>query len=235
MACGSPRAGVRRTPALTRHSCRTRSNAGIAFNFSIVNGNEPETENCSRNMNNPNRKTKLALLINMISPARISLYSALANAFDLLILHGGNERNRDSWRGFEKDLRNAKVKRAWGWQIVYSRKHAKQTFDEQYLHINPGYAWELVRFAPDIVITCEMGVRTVLALLYGAIFARPVWVWWGGTLHTERNKAGRLKRILRALLARWVRRWISYGKSSTQYLLSLGIPRERILELQNTA
>lgn len=186
-------------------------------------------------MNTPTRKTKVALLINMISPARVSLYSALADAFDLLILHGGSERNRTSWRGFERDLPKARVKRAWGWQIAYTRKHASQAFDERYLHINPGYAWELVRFAPDIVITSEMGVRTVLALFYGAFFARPVWVWWGGTVHTERNKAGRIKRMLRGLLARLVRHWISYGQSSTQYLVSLGIPQERILELQNTA
>ena len=48
-------------------------------------------------MNNQ-RQSKIALLINMISPARIPLYAGLAASFDLLILHGGTERNRDSWR-----------------------------------------------------------------------------------------------------------------------------------------
>jgi len=62
-----------------------------------------------------------------------------------------------------------------------------------------------------------------------------VWVWWGGTLHTERKKAGWLKRFLRPFLARCVGHWISYGQSSTRYLLTLGIRRERILELQNAA
>lgn len=184
---------------------------------------------------NPNCKTKVALLINMISPARISLYSALAEAFDLLILHGGAERNRDSWRGFEHALPKAQVSRAWGWQIPFTRKQNGQAFDEQYLHVNPGYLSGLVRFSPDVILTSEMGFRTLVALLYGFVFGRPVWVWWGGTLHTESRKAGRLKRLLRSMFARLVRHWISYGQSSTDYLLSLRIPRNRILELQNTA
>jgi len=184
-------------------------------------------------MDDANRKIKVALLINMISPARIPLYSSLAEAFDLLILHGGTERNRDSWEGAEKSLPKARIVRAWGWQIPFTRKQDDQAFDEQYLHVNPGYFWSLLRFSPDVVVTGEMGFRTILALLYGFIFARPVWVWWGRSLHTERNKAGRPKRFLRPLLARCIRHWISYGHSSTQYLSSLKVPRGRILELQN--
>jgi len=186
-------------------------------------------------MSETNRKIKVALLVNMISPARTALYSSLAEAFDLLILHGGKERNRDSWAGTENMLPKARIARAWGWQIPLTRKQGKQAFDEQYLHVNPGYFWELVRFSPDVVVTGEMGVRTLLATLYGMIFGRPVWVWWGGSLHTERKKASRLKRFLRRLLARRVRHWISYGQSSTRYLESLGIPRQQILELQNAA
>ena len=186
-------------------------------------------------MTDTNPKTKVALLINMISPARIPLYRALAEAFDLLILHGGAERNRGSWAGVEKAIPKARVDRTWGWQIPFTRKQGNQAFDEQYLHVHPGYFWQLVRFSPSVVVTGELGVRTLLAILYGFLFARPVWVWWGGTLQTERKKAGRLKQFLRPLIARCVRRWISYGQSSTQYLISLGIPRQQILQLQNAA
>ena len=181
------------------------------------------------------RKTKVALLINMISPARISLYSCLAEAFELLIVHGGTERNRDSWRGFENALPAATVTRAWGWQIPFSRRQKGRTFDEQYLHVNPGYLWQLFKSHPDVVVTSEMGVRTLFALIYGTFFRKPVWVWWGGTVYTESKKAGLLRRALRSILARWTQHWISYGKSSTEYLLTLGISRRQILEIQNTA
>jgi glycosyltransferase involved in cell wall biosynthesis len=77
-----------------------------------------------------------------------------------------------------------------------------------------------------------MGFRTLLALAYGTLFRKPVWVWWGGTLHTERDIPA-WKKHLRSLLARWAKHWISYGKTSTEYLCTLGVPVARILEIQN--
>ncbi len=180
----------------------------------------------------PNRKPKLALLLNMISPARIPLYSALANHFDLLILHGGTEANRTTWRYVETALPNAKVKRVLGWQISRIQEDNGTFIDRRFVHIAPGYLPDLLRFRPDAVITNEMGLRTVIALAYGTLFRTPVWVWWGGTLHTER-KISLGRKLLRSVISRWARHWISYGRSSTEYLVSLGMNEETILELQN--
>jgi len=183
-------------------------------------------------MNNFASKTKVALLVNIIAPSRLRLYSLFAEQFDLLILHGGTEGNRDFWEGLEKQLPNAKVLRAWGWQLHYTKKVHGEAFDEKFVHVTPGFAWGLLRFRPAAVITNEMGFRTLLALTYGMLFGKPVWVWWGGTLHTERG-AGRLRKAVRRIIALWARHWISYGQSSTEYLLRLGVRRERILESQN--
>jgi glycosyltransferase involved in cell wall biosynthesis len=184
-------------------------------------------------MNGAKGKTKVALLLNIIAPSRIRLYSLLADHFDLLILHGGTEANRDSWSGLDRQLPNAQVVRAWGWQLRYAKKMDGEVFDEKFIHITPGFAWGLLTFRPQAVITNEMGVRTLIALAYGTLLRKPVWVWWGGTLHTERAN-GRLRGILRKIISRWAKHWISYGQTSTEYLLHLGIPRERILESQNT-
>ena len=175
---------------------------------------------------------KVALLVNMIAPARLPVYSGLASHFELLVLHGGTESNRDSWRGMEQSLPEAQVVKAWGWQISIPRRQNGQVFDRRYIHITPGFLWHLLRFKPDAVITNEMGFRTLTALLYGTFFRKPVFVWWGGTTHTER-RIGSAKRVLRALISRWARRWITYGQSSTEYLRTLDIARERILQIQN--
>ncbi len=177
-------------------------------------------------------KSKLCLLVNMISPARLPLYSALAERFHLLVLHGGKESNRDAWRDLDEALPNASVKRVWGWQVPMIKKEGGKFFDHQYIHITPGYLWELLSFRPEAVVTNEMGFRTVIALAYGTVFRKPVWVWWGGTLYTER-KSGFARRMLRAVISRWARRWISYGWTSTEYLRSLGVRDDRILEIQN--
>jgi glycosyltransferase involved in cell wall biosynthesis len=179
-----------------------------------------------------NRRPKLALLVNIISPARIPLYDGLAAHFDLLLLHGGAESNRDTWDDVGGMLPEARVVKAWGWQIRLARKVKDATFDYRYLHIRPGYLWHLLRFRPDVVVSNEMGFRTLLALFYGMMFHTPVWVWWGGTLHTEHG-IGSGKRFVRRIISRWASRWISYGRSSTEYLSSLGIDQHRIIEIQN--
>jgi glycosyltransferase involved in cell wall biosynthesis len=177
-------------------------------------------------------KPKLALLVNIIAPARVRLYSILADHFDLLILHGGTEANRDSWQGLEQAIPNAHVVRAWGWQLHHAKKLDGEVFDEKFIHVTPGFAWHLLRFRPEAVISNEMGLRTLTALAYGMLFRKPVWVWWGGTSHTERQ-IGPLRRIIRKIVTLWTRHWISYGRTSTEYLLQLGVKRERILESQN--
>jgi glycosyltransferase involved in cell wall biosynthesis len=177
-------------------------------------------------------KLKLALLLNMISPARLGLYSALADEFDLMILHGGREANRESWKNIEKSLSNARVVRAWGWQIHRSKKLQGEAFDEKFVHVTPGLACHLLLFSPDLIISNEIGFRSVTALAYGTVFRKPVWIWWGGTIHSERN-IGLLRKMVRKIVALWANRWISYGQTSTEYLMSLGVSRDQILQSQN--
>jgi glycosyltransferase involved in cell wall biosynthesis len=183
------------------------------------------------NDNNAGR-LKVALMVNIVAPSRVALYSALAEHFDLLVLHGGTENNRESWDDLGKKIPNADVRRAWGFQIRKMQKANGKAFNPRLIHITPGFGWSLVRFRPDAVISNEMGFRTLIALLYGTLARRPVWVWWGGTRHTER-KIGMTRRAVRFFISRWARNWISYGQTSTEYLISLGIHRNRILEAQN--
>ena len=183
-------------------------------------------------MSTSRRKMRLALLTNMIAPYRLPLCSILADRFDLLILHGGKEANRDSWGNPEGALPAARVKRAWGWQIRNDRKVNGEFFDEKFIHITPGLMWHLLRFRPDAVISGEMGFRSMIALTYGTVFRKPVWIWWEGTLHSERN-TDPLRNVLRRALGYWTDRWITSGQTSTEYLLSLGVKRDRILESQN--
>jgi glycosyltransferase involved in cell wall biosynthesis len=179
-----------------------------------------------------NRKIKLALLINMIAPYRLPIYSALAEQFDFLLLHGGKEANRDTWSNFEDALPNAKVVQAWGWQLRHVVKVRGKVFDERFIHITPGFAWHLLRFQPDVVISNEMGFRSMIALVYGTVFRKPVWICWEGTEHSERS-IGFLKKVVRKIFAFWAEHWVTFGQTSMEYLLSLGVKRELILQSQN--
>src|SRR5438128_688718 len=86
-------------------------------------------------------RQKVALLINMIAPARLPIYAGLSEHFDLLVLHGGTEANRDSWHNIDEKLPKAIVIKAWGWQIQIPRRKHRRVFDRRYLHVTPGFAW----------------------------------------------------------------------------------------------
>jgi len=180
-----------------------------------------------------NNRRKLALLTNMIAPYRLPMLSALGEQFDLLVLHGGREANRDSWGNAENTLSNAKAVRAWGWQIPFKQKLNGRVFNERSFHITPGFIWHLLRFQPDAVISNEMGFRTVLSLAYGTVFRKPVWISWEGTRHSERN-VDSLRKAVRKIITFWADRWITCGITSTEYLLDLGVKREKIFQSQNS-
>jgi glycosyltransferase involved in cell wall biosynthesis len=177
----------------------------------------------------PKPKT-VALLVNFVAPYRAGVYERLATALDLIILHADIEGNRPSWK--EIKVKGARDKRVAGWQLRLSKRRRGEAVDHWFLHIEPGYITQLIRERPDAVITDEMGFRTLVALAYGACFSKPVWVWWGGTPHRERY-VGPARKLLRSLIACWAERWISYGQTSTDYLLTLGVTRECILQVQN--
>jgi glycosyltransferase involved in cell wall biosynthesis len=178
-------------------------------------------------------RRKVALLTNMIAPYRLAIYSVLAKEFKLLILHGGREANRESWGNSEEALSNAEVVRAWGWQIPFKQKVNGKVYNERLFHITPGFIWHLLRFRPDAVVSNEMGFRSAIALAYGTLFHKPVWIWWEGTRHSER-KIDSLRKALRKIITFWADRWITCGVTSTEYLLDLGVKREKILQSQNS-
>jgi glycosyltransferase involved in cell wall biosynthesis len=178
-------------------------------------------------------KPRLALLVNTLAPYRLPIYRIMAEHFDFAVFHGGSESNRSTWQKLEEQVPEVTVRQSRGWQFRYARRRDGRKIDDAYLHVNFGYFADLVRWRPEAVISNEMGLRTMLALAYGALWKRPVWVWWGGTLHTERS-IGLARRMVRGLMARVVRHWISYGKSSTEYLQAIGVSRERILQIQNS-
>jgi glycosyltransferase involved in cell wall biosynthesis len=178
----------------------------------------------------PSQKKRLAVLLNVIAPYRLPILSVLADNFDTLVLHGGSEPNR-TWT---VDLpQNIKSRRVFTLQIPLRKMSGVAGItDTTYLHLNLGLIWWLLRFKPQVILSNEMGLRTIIAILYGKLARVPVWVWWGGTLHSERNITT-ARGLLRRLLVKSISRWLSYGASTTEYLESIGVTREHILQIQN--
>lgn len=175
---------------------------------------------------------KLAIFTNIIAPYRVPIYQKIGESFETFIFISGNEDNRGVWQGVETKLSNLKVKRSRGLTLRSLKKASEKVYDYNYFHITYGYLLDLIATKPDAVISNEMGFRTLVSLLYGTLLGKPIWVWWGGTIHTERS-VNLIKKLFRKLFSLWVKHWISYGETSTEYLISIGIPRKRILQIQN--
>lgn len=175
---------------------------------------------------------RLAILTNILAPYRMPIFRHLGNEFDTLILLAGNEDNR-SWN-VSHASEAFKVKTSWGVTLKRRlRTDCGSIKDLQYIHANPGYLVDLVRFRPDAIISSQMGFGSLIALTYGRLRRIPVWIWWGGTVHTERNRSWAKRLMRRYFFAKLAPRWISYGASSTEYLRTLGVAQERILQVQN--
>jgi glycosyltransferase involved in cell wall biosynthesis len=178
------------------------------------------------------KRPRVAVLTHMVTPYRVPLLEYVAQHFDLTVFYSGRESNRSEWDGVERELRLTRVKRSWGLTLKYWKRVAGSKVGIGYFHLTPGYVLDLLRWHPEAIISTEMGFRSLVALTYGSLFRVPVWIWWGGTLHTE-GSVGAARRWFRRMVARWAPGWISYGRTTTEYLLSLGIERGRILEIQN--
>jgi glycosyltransferase involved in cell wall biosynthesis len=180
----------------------------------------------------PTSKPKLAVLTHMISPHTAPMYRGLSNRFDVRVLVSGHQDNR-TWN-LDHLGRDLDVRRAFGFTWKWTqRTSGRAVWEERYTHFNPGYFSELVRFRPDMIFSHEMGFRTVAAIIYAKIFRTPLWVFWEGPMHTERRISW-VKRVLRRIFfVPLIPRWVTCGESSTEYLTSLGIDRDRIVTAQN--
>ena len=175
---------------------------------------------------------RLAMVTNVITPYRISLYRELATlSGTLAVFVTGQEDNREWHVDDEQPFTLTPV---WGLVLKRSvKRFGMSGFDTSYVHLPVGVVSALSRFNPDAVLTLEMGLRTLLVWGYCVMRRKPLVVHWGGTRHTE-QAVGRFKRFVRRrLFARVVPTWVSYGTTSTAYLESLGIRHERIVEATN--
>jgi glycosyltransferase involved in cell wall biosynthesis len=178
------------------------------------------------------RRARVAVLTNLLAPNRLSIFQYLAEHFELSVLYSGHEANREHWKGLEGEVRGFDVLRVRGLDLTSVKRVGYAIEDVKHLHVDIGLAPALLRLRPEAIVSIEMGFRSLVALTYGQLFRRPVWIWWGGTLHTERNLPYG-KRLFRRWFVGRVQRWFSYGNSSTEYLVSLGVPRRDVVELQN--
>src|SRR5688572_27563388 len=86
--------------------------------------------------------------------------------------------------------------------LTFHRKWKTSTFAENYeLHVPYDTIAQLRAYRPDVILTGEMGARSVQAVAYARFTRTPVVLWAMLSEHTEQSRGG-----LRTPIRRWLAR-----------------------------
>ena len=168
-------------------------------------------------------RTRVVLLTNFIPPYRLPLLEALATrVLSLTVLVSTRmERNR-SWRPETGHL-DVRVQRTLSFRRT--SWHPAGFSDATYVHV-PVDTWRQLRaLRPDVVVSAELGFRSLASALYCLGRRRPKLIIWA-TL-SERTEEGR--GITRRLLRRWLLRRadgvVVNGASGMRYVRTSALDR----------
>jgi len=170
---------------------------------------------------------KVSILINMIAPYRNSFFCELAKLVDLNVFFNQASESDRNWSvdgaklGYKATILEDKG-------ITYTRKRKDLEYSEKRtFYTSSGVFKALLNEKPDVIVSAEFGIRTMMAVAYGFLKKIPVLVWWEGTAHTERE-VGFVKVLIRKLLCKRLAGAWTNGKSSKDYLIQLGMKSEGI-------
>ncbi|MEK7407113.1 MAG: glycosyltransferase family 4 protein [Acidobacteriota bacterium] len=180
----------------------------------------------SKNQGAAGRPQTSVLLTNFVPPYRLPLYKGLSGAFSdfRILLSTEMEPSRAwpvAWDGLQVTVQRAlTVSRTWKHRLGFS--------ETVYVHVPYDTLHLLRRHRPDVVISAELGARTLQAALYRKLNpATRLIVWACVSEHTEQN---------RGLLRAWLRRWLLLqadavlvnGQSGARYIRGFGVPSEKV-------
>ncbi len=169
---------------------------------------------------------RVILLTNFIAPYRLPLYKAIAARvpeFKVLI-STPMEPNRPwtpNWEGLNVRLQKTlTLKRDW--------KHPHGFSEDLYVHVPYDTLWLLREYQPDVIISGEMGLRTVQALLYRKLNPRSRMILWATVSEYSEQGRGRLRQGLRQALVPQADAVMVNGNSGARYVRQFGVPDRRI-------
>ncbi len=172
---------------------------------------------------------RVALLMNFIAPYRVPLLEALRDRVGQLRLMISTPMERDrewvpEWGTLEVVVqRNLTLRRPDKHPIGFTRQLE--------IHVPYDTLWQLATFAPDAVISGELGARSLQAALYKLVRPRmPFLIWATLSEHSEEGW-GRARTWLRRFILGRADGVLVNGESGARYIARFGVPDSRIFRL----
>jgi glycosyltransferase involved in cell wall biosynthesis len=169
---------------------------------------------------------RIALLTNDIPPYRVPLFQAVRQCCADFRIFISTEMEPDRpWQPDWSDL-DVIVQKTLTLTRVWRRPpiDGKPAFDERlFIHVPYDTLPRLLRYAPDVVVSGEFGLRSLQAALYRRLRPRSrLLIWATLSEHTEKGW-GRMRRVLRRFILRAADGVLVNGASGERYVSSLGV------------
>ncbi len=175
---------------------------------------------------------RLVFLVNLIAPYQKPIFDRLARRFPNLrvLISTPMEQNRAwkiDWEGLDVVVqKTVTVHRNW--------RHPQGFNEPLYLHLPMDTVQQLRRYRPDVIISWEMGARTMLAAVYRWLYRDSRLVVWAEFSEATDHGRGRVRKLIRTLLHRAIDGFLVTGESGARYLRSLGVPERKISKIVYT-
>lgn len=165
------------------------------------------------------------LLTNFVPPYRVGFFNGLSRFFsDFTVLASTPMEPDRDWEVPETDF---PVQTQSSLTLKQNIQHKTAFSQEIFVHIPVDTLTRLIKLRPDIVLTDEFGVRTLLSLVYAKLFGARVFVWATISERTEEVR-GPVRTLFRKIVARLSDGVLTNGRSGARYLKKIGFPDERI-------
>lgn len=174
------------------------------------------------------KKLHVVFLVNFVAPNLVAVMKELATRVGRLTILSSveMESNRDwkaDWKGLDVVIQNT-------WTITRKPVHPSGYQEVNYIHLPLDTFSQLRRLKPDVIVSLEMGARSLLSSLHCRFLNRK-------TAHvlavyaSQRSEAGRgpIRRLLRRRLLARADVITSNGPSCTRLLESYGAKNQSIL------
>ncbi len=141
---------------------------------------------------------RVVLVTNIPSPYRVPFYVEISSLVDFHVVFDARTEGNRHWEVPTSLPVPHSYARGFSFSLVRRRKDGFPR-ERRELHLRYGVLEELIRLRPDLVVSQELGFRSLVAKLYCASRGVPLILWQEGTAHTE-GWVGLTKRLLRRQL-----------------------------------
>ena len=172
---------------------------------------------------------RLVFLTNFIPPYIKPVLDTLTRRHGQLrvLLSTAMEANRSwqlDWGGLDVVVQKT-VTFAGKW------RHPRGFSEATEVHFPYDTIGQLKTYSPAVVISTEMGFRTMAAILYTKLHRQAKVIVWTEVNEATEHGRGAARNLIRKCIARQAHGFLALGKNGVRYVENLGVDRKRIFRL----